>query len=70
MLEPGCGTGAMVTRAPKGLDTDFHGIEHDTTSAASDAELDALHPDYDEIPWDTLWGLVEKHHRHGEGAGA
>jgi hypothetical protein len=30
-------------------------------------ELDQLYPDYDEIPQETFWEVVEKHHRHGEG---
>jgi len=38
--------------------------------AAIVAELDLLHPDDDRIPQETFWEVVEKHHRHDEGAGA
>lgn len=39
VLEPGCGTGAFLGKAPSGLDISFHGIERDTTSAGIAAML-------------------------------
>lgn len=42
VLEPGCGSGRFMDRAPEGLDVDFMGVERDATSARIAARL---HPE-------------------------